>query len=69
MNAETPSEFAELKGAPTPIEFAARMQRIAANDDTEGSHVEADRAVAALLRKLGYGKAMRIYTDMPKWYA
>ena len=54
-----------------PDIFAAEMQNITENPDwdTENIHIHMDNLMSALLRKLGYGKAMDIYDKEMKWYA
>lgn len=37
--------------------------------DAEGSHIEADKAMASLLLGLGYDELVKMFLDMEKWYA
>lgn len=53
----------------TPEDFAARMAKIAADDDIEGSHVAGDVLMLKLLRSLGYGEGCDIFGRMDRWYA
>ena len=45
------------------------LKKVAANDDIEVAHQEADWVLCELLKKLGYGDVVEAYCDIPKWYA
>lgn len=54
----------------SPEEFAEKIERIRHNcDDVELRHGEMDSAMVKLLRSLGYGAAMNIFENTPKYYA
>ena len=54
-----------------PGVFADRMREAARRnkDDEEIAHVQMDGLMCELLEKLGYGEAVKIFDDAPKWYA
>lgn len=52
----------------TPQE-AADYLRSMAGLDQEWSHAEADDMFCEILRELGYGEAVEIFSDMTKWYS
>lgn len=49
-------------------EFARRMSELITND-TEENHIKADDLMVEALRKLGYGKGLKIFESIEKWYA
>lgn len=52
----------------TDEELLALLRGLDSND-IEAAHGEADDALAATLRALGYEKSMDYYEKMSKWYA
>jgi hypothetical protein len=52
----------------TPRQFAAEMKRIAAREDAESSHGEADKLLCSVLTQLGYKTGVTIFNKMKKWY-
>ena len=42
---------------------------LAERGDTEALHFRLDSAMVTLLRELGYGEAMDMFEEAPKWYA
>lgn len=59
----------ETRTPMTPEEFARRMREIAADEDQESRHVNADVLMEEVLRSLGYGEGCDVYHNMPLWYA
>lgn len=58
----------------TPEEFAEQMKTIAKKCDRglfdeEVAHGRADWLMEETLTALGYGEGVKIFEDMPKWYA
>lgn len=58
----------------TPEEFAEEMYKIATSDDPryydcEPRHIEADSLMCAVLEQFGYGKGVKFFEAMGKWYA
>jgi hypothetical protein len=53
----------------TPDEFKEAMAKIAASDDAQLAHVEADGLMCKLLTELGFGAGVDVFEEMPKWYA
>lgn len=53
----------------SPEDFAKRMVKIAALDDTEGAHCDADNLMVDLLDDLGYGEGVATFRGMARWYA
>ena len=55
----------------TPEEFEAAMRQIdnSIEAHTESAHRGADDLMCKMLRELGYGDAVKVFEDMPKWYA
>lgn len=61
----TPEEFAEqMKDASIP-----RLRFGKFYEDCEDTHSRMDGLMCDLLRELGYGEAVDIFEDSPKWYA
>lgn len=51
-------------------EFFLKMESIVSScTDVEVMHKEADRLMCEVLTSLGYGDGVRIFYNMPKWYA
>lgn len=53
---------------PTPEELAEAMKG-ASGDDYEIAHCRMDDLMEGALRSLGYGAAMDVFKEQPKWYA
>lgn len=53
----------------TPRKFTIEMKKIAQIDDPEIAHGEADDLLCEVLKKLGYEKGVKVFEDIPKWYA
>jgi hypothetical protein len=53
----------------TPNEFLKKMREISEKGDQEGSHVDADRLMCKVLEEHGYVGGVKIFKQMPKWYA
>lgn len=50
--------------------YLNRMKQWEFNDyDKEESHVEADCILCELLEELGYTELVKMYNNVPKWYA
>lgn len=52
----------------SPKEFEKLMAYYADMADQEDRHIFADKAMCELLTNLGYGKGVKIFSDMEKWY-
>ena len=54
-----------------PGVFADRMREAAIRnkDDEEIAHVQMDGLMCELLKILGYGEAVEVFDETPKWYA
>jgi hypothetical protein len=54
-----------------PREFTERMKSIAEphHADEEAQHGNADDLMCEVLRSLGYEEGVRLFEEMPKWYA
>ena len=75
------AEISEIHDCPvienspkSPTEFAADMRNIykeywVKRRDMELGHVAMDVAIVELLRSLGYGEAVEIFENTPKYYA
>ena len=37
--------------------------------DKQGAHIEADEILCNLLEELGFKEVVRLYREIPKWYA
>lgn len=53
----------------TPEEFAVVMREAAKIPDQERSHGAGDQLMMKTLVALGYGDGVKVFDDMPKWYA
>ena len=53
----------------TPQEFAKKMSQLAESGDPEADHIKADELMCQLLTSLGYGKGVKIFREMYKWYS
>ncbi len=54
----------------TPLKFAEEMARIREQgDDAEVIHEQADNLMCKVLLQLGYKYGVKIFEEMPKWYA
>ncbi len=53
----------------TRAQAIARLKELAASDDTEDAHIEADSVLCELLRELGYGDVVIAWGDIKKWFA
>ena len=52
--------------------YVAKLKKINASDENRGAeytHVDADRILCELLRKLGYSDVVDVWKDVPKWYS
>lgn len=54
---------------PKSIETIEKLRVLAKSDDTEATHVEADRILCELLISLGYSDVVAEYNKIEKWYA
>ena len=54
---------------PTPEEAAAHMRDLALDTDQEGRHCHMDGYLLSILEAMGYGEAVEIFDNSPKWYA
>jgi len=57
---------------PEPADVAAEMRKIKVLADAmseEPAHIAADELLCSTLRRLGYGEAVDVFEQMPKWYA
>lgn len=54
---------------PTPEEAAAYMRDLALETDQEDRHCRMDGYLLNILEALGYGEAVEIFDNSPKWYA
>lgn len=58
------------KNAPTPEEFAAKMNDIIETyKSIEDCHAEMDLLMCKTLEALGYIEGVRLFRAKPKWYA
>ena len=53
----------------TPEEFKEKMLALSEDDDVEKRHYDADRLMCDLLTELGYGEGIKIFDEMPMWWA
>lgn len=55
----------------TPEEFADQMRGLLDMyaDDEEVYHIAMDRVMCTVLKSLGYGEGVDIFTNAPKYYA
>ena len=55
-----------------PKKFAREMREIADRMDKDGEeicHIDADELICDLLKHLGFEDGVKVFEDMPKWYA
>lgn len=62
-------EWCPLIELPDADEFAEKMRTERVKYDEEIAHSCMDYAMCELLKKLGYGEAVKIFDDAPKWYS
>ena len=54
----------------TPEKFASEMRKLDNREgDIEKQHGQADALMCEVLRSLGYGKGVKFFEEMHKWYA
>lgn len=55
----------------TPEEFATKIEAIRQEykDDPETRHAESDALLCEVLTSLGYEAGVKLFEQMPKWYA
>ena len=46
-----------------------RLEELTKSTDPEAAHVEADEILENLLIELGYEDVIKLYRDVPAWYA
>lgn len=46
-----------------------KMREEISNGDTEIAHSRADYILCELLKTLGYDELVKLYDEVPKWYA
>ena len=49
--------------------YLKQMNELKNNDDYESSHVTADDILCELLDELGYTDLIKVFNELPKWYA
>lgn len=54
-----------------PKDFKEQMEQIEREyaDDTEVAHAKADFLMCEILSEMGYQEGVKVFKDMPKWYA
>ena len=49
--------------------YTAQMSEIVGGGDIENDHIAADHLLCKILQEAGFYKLVRMYENMPKWFA